>query len=90
MPDGRALHGRVVLITGATSALGRAAALALARMGPCLYLACRDPDRAATAVAEIAAQTGHRDVRVLLADLSVQAEVRRVADAYQMAKGRFG
>lgn len=82
MADAWSLRGRVVLITGATSGLGRVAALALARMGPRLYLVGRDPDRAARTVAEIAEQTGHRDVRVLLADLSAQAEVRRVAGEF--------
>jgi NAD(P)-dependent dehydrogenase (short-subunit alcohol dehydrogenase family) len=73
------LHGRVVLVTGATSGLGRVAAFALARLGARIYLVCRDPARAARTVADMVAATGHRDLHVLHADLSTQADVRRVA-----------
>jgi NAD(P)-dependent dehydrogenase (short-subunit alcohol dehydrogenase family) len=67
------------MITGASSGLGKAAALALARMRPRLYLVCRDRERAERTVAEIERDGGPADVRVLLADLSSQREVRRVA-----------
>ena len=77
--DAWSLDGRVVMITGASSGLGKAAAIALARMRPRLYLVCRDRERAEHTVAEIARESGHTDVRVLLADLSSQREVRRVA-----------
>jgi NAD(P)-dependent dehydrogenase (short-subunit alcohol dehydrogenase family) len=73
------LHGRVVLITGATSGIGRATAVALARMGATLGLVARDRARADATVAEIAAATGNRDVAVFLADLGSQADIHRVA-----------
>lgn len=71
--------GRVVVITGATSGIGRAAAIALARGGGTLALVARDRARAAVAVDEIATSGGTRDVEVVLGDLGVQADVRRVA-----------
>jgi NAD(P)-dependent dehydrogenase (short-subunit alcohol dehydrogenase family) len=73
------LRGRVVVITGATSGIGRATAVALARMGATLALVARDRARADATVAEIAAATGNRDVAVFLADLGAQADIRRVA-----------
>jgi NAD(P)-dependent dehydrogenase (short-subunit alcohol dehydrogenase family) len=73
------MHGKTCLITGASSGIGRATALALAELGAALVLICRDRTRGEETVAEIAATTGNRDVLLLLADLSVQAEVRRVA-----------
>jgi NAD(P)-dependent dehydrogenase (short-subunit alcohol dehydrogenase family) len=73
------MHGKTCLITGASSGIGRATALALAELGAALVLICRDRTRGEETVAEIAATAGNRDVLLLLADLSVQAEVRRVA-----------
>ncbi len=73
------LRGKTAVITGASSGLGRATAQALAGMGAELVLICRDRARAEQTVAEIRAATGNARVDYLLADLSVQADVRRVA-----------
>jgi NAD(P)-dependent dehydrogenase (short-subunit alcohol dehydrogenase family) len=69
----------VVVLTGATSGIGRAAAVALARQGVRLVLVARDAERAANTVAHIAETTGNRDVDVVLGDLAVQRDVRAVA-----------
>ncbi|MGZ8752502.1 MAG: SDR family oxidoreductase [Acidimicrobiia bacterium] len=76
------LAGKVVMITGATSGLGREAALALAASRPRLYLVARNRDRAVATVDEIERRTGNADVRVLLGDLSAQREVARVAEEF--------
>lgn len=73
------MKGKTCLITGASSGIGRATALALARQGASLVLLCRDRQRGQETVEEIAATTGTRDVTLLLADLAVQSDVRRVA-----------
>lgn len=73
------MRGKTCMITGASSGIGRATATALAGMGATLVLICRDRRRGEETVAEIAATTGNRDVLLLLADLSAQGEVRRVA-----------
>ena len=73
------MQGKTVLITGATSGIGRSTARELARMGATLFLVCRDRKRGEEAVAEIGAATGNRDLHLLLGDLSSQAEIRRVA-----------
>ncbi|MBX3027375.1 SDR family oxidoreductase [bacterium] len=75
------MHGRVCLITGASSGIGRATALALARMGAELVLLCRDPAKGEAAAAEARAAGAPR-VDLLLADLARQAEVRRAAAAF--------
>ena len=67
------------MITGASSGIGRATALALAQLGASLVLVCRSRERGQETVAEIAAKTGNGDVTLLLGDLSSQAEVRNVA-----------
>ncbi len=73
----------VVLITGATSGIGRATALALAKQGAHLLLLARNSEKAQALSAELAAETGKQSCEVFLADLSVQAEIRRVAHEIQ-------
>jgi len=74
------LQGKTILVTGATAGIGRAASFALARMGAHMVLVGRDRQKAESTVAQIKAQTGNGQVEYLLADMSVQAEVRRLAE----------
>jgi len=73
------LRGRTVVVTGATSGLGRAAALQLADLGARVILVGRDPAKAETTRREIVATTGNDNVAVALADLSLLADVRKLA-----------
>lgn len=73
------MNDKVILITGATSGIGKTAALRMAEKGPTLVLLGRDPKRGKEAVEEIIQKTGNRNLDLLLADLSSQAEIRRVA-----------
>jgi NAD(P)-dependent dehydrogenase (short-subunit alcohol dehydrogenase family) len=77
------LTGRTCMITGASSGIGRAAAIALARMGASLVLVCRHPGRGEAAAAEIRARSGSTDVTLMLADLSSQAQIRRLAREFR-------
>ena len=76
------LEGKTVMISGATSGLGREAARALAALGPRLYLVCRDPNRAEETAADILRSSGNDDVRILLADLSSLRQVDKVVDEF--------
>jgi NAD(P)-dependent dehydrogenase (short-subunit alcohol dehydrogenase family) len=81
------LTGRTCLVTGATSGIGRAAAFALAELGGSLVLVGRDAGRGQATVAAVREQTGNDDVSLLLADLSSQTEIRRLAAEF-LASGR--
>ncbi len=74
------MDGKVVLVTGATAGLGRAAAEGFARLGASVRLLARDAGRGEEARAAIARATGNDDVRVGIGDLSDLASVRRFAD----------
>ena len=75
---GGPMAGRTVLITGATSGIGRATALGLATMGAHVAITGRDRGRTESAAREISAAGGW-DVKAFVADLSSQAQVRRLA-----------
>jgi retinol dehydrogenase-14 len=72
------MAGRTVLVTGATSGIGRATALGLATMGAHVAITGRNCERTESAAREISA-AGAMNVEVFVADLSSQAPVRRLA-----------
>jgi retinol dehydrogenase 14 len=72
------MAGRTVLVTGATSGIGRATALGLATMGAHVAITGRDRGRTESAAREIS-PAGGTNVEVFVADLSSQGQVRRLA-----------
>jgi NAD(P)-dependent dehydrogenase (short-subunit alcohol dehydrogenase family) len=75
------MQGRVCVVTGASSGIGKAAALGLARLRAHVVLVCRNQARADATQAAIREATGNTTVDVVLADLSSQAEIHRLAQA---------
>jgi NAD(P)-dependent dehydrogenase (short-subunit alcohol dehydrogenase family) len=76
------MQEKIVLITGATSGIGRETARVLAGQGARVVLAGRSAHKAASTAAEIKAATGSSAVDYLLADLSDQAQVRGLAQQF--------
>jgi retinol dehydrogenase 14 len=76
------MGGTTVLITGGTSGIGNATAVAMAAMGANVVVVGRNQERGGAAVEEIKAQSHNESVELMLADLSVQAEVRRLAEEF--------
>lgn len=77
------MDGPVCMITGANSGIGKATASSLARMGMTTVLVCRNLDKGEAAQVEIQAASGNPNIDLLLADLSSQAEVRRLAQEFK-------
>ncbi len=75
------LEGKVMVLTGATSGLGRAAANQLARCGASLVLVGRNSDRNESVVAEMIEATGNRAISQVAADLGHFDQVRALAAA---------
>ena len=89
MPVRGELSGRIVLLTGATGGLGRAAAFQLAAKGARLTIVGRDPEKCARTVASIKQATGHGDVHGLHADLSTMSGVRAVGNTFRTVNTRL-
>src|SRR5438876_2505679 len=75
------MAGKIVLITGGTGGIGKATAIGLARLGARVGITGRDLARAEQAATEMRAASGNPTVDGFAADLSSQAEVRRLAVA---------
>ena len=73
------MAGKTVLVTGGTGGIGKATAIGLSAMGARVGITGRDRGRAEAAAADIARQSGNQSVDVFVADMTVQADVRRLA-----------
>ena len=73
------MTGKTVLVTGGTGGIGKATAVGLAALGARVGVTGRDRARAERAAADIRAASGNDLVDVFIAELSSQAEVRRLA-----------
>jgi NAD(P)-dependent dehydrogenase (short-subunit alcohol dehydrogenase family) len=83
------MTGRICIVTGATSGIGFATAKILARQGATVVTVGRNPAKGTDTVARIRQQTGNHSVQYLQADLSVQAQVRGLAQEFQGAHSRL-
>ncbi len=75
------MAGKTVLVTGGTNGIGRATAVGLAALGARVGITGRNAARTASAAAAIAGEAGSASVDAFPADMSSQAEVRRLAAA---------
>src|SRR5215510_10779699 len=68
------LRGKICVVTGATSGIGRATAEALSAMGAELGIVCRDRARGEELRTALLARPGCAPVRLFVADLAVQSQ----------------
>ena len=79
VPMNDPMRGKICLITGGSDGIGYAASRELARMGARVIIVGRNSAKTKAAAQQITAETDNPAVEYLLADLSSQLEVRRVA-----------
>ncbi len=83
------MDGKVVLITGGTSGIGKAAARMLAGLGAEVVVTGRSKEKGEAVVEEIRRESDNSEVYLLLADLAVQAEVRRLTKEFEASHDRL-
>jgi NAD(P)-dependent dehydrogenase (short-subunit alcohol dehydrogenase family) len=76
------VQGKICIVTGGNTGIGKATVEGLARAGATVVLACRDLDKGRAALADVEARTGSRDVHLLQLDLASLASVRAFAAAF--------
>ncbi|HII40142.1 MAG TPA: SDR family oxidoreductase [Thermoplasmata archaeon] len=83
------LEGRVCIVTGPTSGIGRETARGLARLGARVVFACRNEIKGAAVRGEIAADTGNPNLEVAHIDLADPVSVRAFAADFQATHPRL-
>jgi NAD(P)-dependent dehydrogenase (short-subunit alcohol dehydrogenase family) len=81
--------GKVCLITGATSGIGKVAATALTAQGAEVVITGRNLQKARDAVEEIMSESGSQSVQYLLADFSDLTQVRDLAASFKERHSRL-
>jgi len=77
------MQGKVCMVTGATSGIGKATALGLAQMGATVVMVSRVRARGEVAQSEIKTKSGNNAVDLLIADLSSQQSIRQLAENFK-------
>ena len=78
------LIGQVCMVTGANGGLGEVVATELARRGATVILVCRREPAGRALQQRIQAATGNTTIDLLVADLSDQSDIRRLADQFHL------
>jgi retinol dehydrogenase 12 len=76
------MNNKIVLITGATSGIGKVAATELAKMGATVIIHGRNREKAEIVKQEIVKICGHDRIDILLGDMSSLNEVRALAEEF--------
>lgn len=76
------ISGRVFMITGANSGLGKATALALAQKGGTVHMVCRSKERGEEAKTEITEQTGNQNVFLHQLDTSKPRDIYQFVQTF--------
>jgi NAD(P)-dependent dehydrogenase (short-subunit alcohol dehydrogenase family) len=83
------MSGKICMVTGATSGIGKVTAQALAEKGATVIIVARNQSRGEATINEIKAKTGNASVVLMLADLSSQASIRQLAQNFKQQYSRL-
>ena len=82
MVSGSSMKGKICLITGGNSGIGREAALGVARLGATVVIVARDASKGHASISMIREKSGNQNVNLIVADLSSMNSVRSLAESF--------
>lgn len=83
------MRGKVCIVTGANTGIGKETALGLAKLDATVVMVCRDRERGEAAQKEITQKSGNQSVELMLCDLSSQKSIRQFADDFHQQHQRL-
>lgn len=83
------IRGKLCIVTGANSGIGRETALGLARNEANLVMVVRNQERGNRARNEIASQSGNNSIDLMVCDLSSMESIRRFIQEFKAKYGRL-
>lgn len=83
------MNGKVCVVTGGNTGIGKETARGLAQRGATVVLACRDVGKAEAARDDIARTTGRGDVEVIALDLGSKASIRAFGEQLRAKHDRL-
>ena len=83
------MKGKICIITGSNSGIGKETAIGLAKMGATIIMVVRDQERGEKARKEIVKQTGNDSVDLMICDLSSMSSIRHLAEEFKKKYDRL-
>ena len=83
MIDNLDMNGKVVMITGANSGIGKETAIELAKMGAKIIMVCRNRERGEKALEEIKERANSENIELFIADLANQSSIRTMVEGFK-------
>jgi NAD(P)-dependent dehydrogenase (short-subunit alcohol dehydrogenase family) len=83
------MEGKVALVTGAASGIGRATSIGLARAGATVVLLVRNADRGAQALHDVRASVPEAKLELVECDLASQASIREASKQFLASHDRL-
>lgn len=80
---------KIILITGATNGIGKQTAEAMAQTGATVVIVGRNPEKTSQLTQALQSMPGAGKIHGLIADLSSQSEIRRLADEFKSTFNRL-
>jgi NAD(P)-dependent dehydrogenase (short-subunit alcohol dehydrogenase family) len=77
------MQGKVCIVTGANSGIGKAAALALAKSGATVIMLCRNKEHGQSTFEEISNKSNNPFIKLMIADLSSQESIHAFTSEFQ-------
>lgn len=77
------MNNKKIIITGANSGIGKAAAIQLAGMGATVIMACRSLERSSNALDEVRQKAQSQDVELMIVDMTSLESIRNFVEEYK-------